>query len=127
MECKQFVERAMRRTAAVVHQEMASGLNSLATMAVVAPLVGMFGTLVGIANSFGGVGADKITVMAAIAKCLSLAMIPTALGLLAGLIAMCGYRYRNARLTGFDREMENASLALVNELSRHGGRLKPGF
>ena len=47
-------QRASARSAAVVHGELTRGLNSLATIASTAPWVGLFGTVLGIYNSFGG-------------------------------------------------------------------------
>jgi biopolymer transport protein TolQ len=116
----EFVRRATERAAAVVHGEMQRGLLGLATVATLAPWVGLFGTLVGIASSFSGIGGNKISAMAAIAKCLSDACLPTALGLVVGLMSLLCYRYLTNTLETFDREMDGASLALVNQLSRRG-------
>jgi hypothetical protein len=95
---------------------MRQGLNSLATVASIAPLVGIFGTLIGIANSFPGITGEKNTVMAATFARLSDACVPTALGLLVGVPALWFYKYLAARLECFDRDMENASFELVNLL-----------
>lgn len=46
------VARASARAAAGVHQKMKRGLSSLASMAATAPFVGLFGTIVGLADSF---------------------------------------------------------------------------
>ena len=43
-----FAKHASERAAALVHQEFKTGVNSLATISLIAPLLGMFGTLVGI-------------------------------------------------------------------------------
>lgn len=56
--------------------------------------------------------------MAALAKRLSEAMWPTALGLLVGLIALWSYEYLAGQLSAIDQEMEHASLELLNQLSR---------
>ncbi len=57
---------------------------------------------------------------------LAIALWPTALGLLVGLTALWGYKYLTARLAVLDREMENASLELLNQLSLNRERLKTG-
>jgi hypothetical protein len=105
---------------------MKQGLNSLATIASIAPFVGVFGTLLGIVNSFRGLGTDKSTALGVLAEYLSEACVPTALGLLVGLMSLWSYRYFTGRLEALDREMENGSIALVNQLTIYGGRLQPG-
>ncbi len=111
------VKRASERSATVVHCEMQRGLISLATIASVAPFIGLVGTLLGIVNSFRGVGTDKWTALAAVTEGLSESLVPTALGLLVALVAFCGYRYLLTKLDTFDVEMENVSLQLMEELA----------
>jgi biopolymer transport protein ExbB/TolQ len=60
--------------------------------------------------------------MAPICQRLSESMWPTALGLLVGLIALWSYEYLAGELSALDREMRNASLELLNQLSRFQGR-----
>ena len=97
---------------------MKRGLNSLATISSVAPFIGVFGTLLGIFNSFRGVGTEKSTVMYLTLTYLSDALLPTALGVLVAVLAFCFYKYLLASLENFDVEMKNASLELVDELAR---------
>jgi hypothetical protein len=104
---------------------MKQGLSSLATIASIAPFVGVFGTLLGICNSFRGMGSDKATALGMLAEYLSEAIVPTAFGLLVGLMALWSYRFFTGRLQSFDRDMENGSIALVNQLTIYGDRLKP--
>lgn len=112
------VARASKRSSGLVHEEMREGVYSLATVACVAPWFGLFGTILGIINSFRGGGGEKHAVMAAVAKGLSESMWPTAFGLLVGLIALWSHEYLAGQLSALDKEMENASLELLNQLSR---------
>jgi biopolymer transport protein ExbB/TolQ len=48
---------------------------------------------------------------------LSEALVSTELGLLVAMLAYCSHEYLAAKLEGFDGEMRNASLQLVNELT----------
>lgn len=119
-------ERAMECAAAVAHEDLKQGLNTLATITCIAPLVGMLGTSWELLfDTFRGIGTDRYTGLAMVAEGISLALVPTALGLLVGLLSLWGYRYFRGRLEDFDLEMANTSLALVNQLSRHFGRLRP--
>ena len=116
-EVVEFVGRAMKRSAAVVHRQMSQGLNSLATVASIAPLVGIFGSLIGIVNSFPGFAGEKHAILWMIFARLSEACVPTALGLLIAVPAVCCYKYLTGRLECIDREMESASIELVNLLT----------
>jgi hypothetical protein len=86
-------------------------------VASLAPLVGVFGTLLGIAHAFRGTAGSRISIMAGIAKELSEALVPTALGLIVALVSVCCYQYLIGRLGCFDGEMENASFDLVKFLA----------
>jgi hypothetical protein len=116
------VGRASRRSSRLVHEEMKQGLYGLATIAVLAPWVGLFGTILGIVNSFRGISGARWTFMAAVCEGLSESMWPTAFGLLVGIVALWCYRYLETRLQTLDHEMETASLELLNQLSRFSGR-----
>ncbi len=107
----------MNRSAAIVHEEMREGLSSLATIATIAPLVGVFGTVIGIVNSFGAPAGERSTAIAFFTASLSDAIVPTALGLLVAMLSFCYYKYLTGRLASIDRDMENACLELQNQLS----------
>jgi biopolymer transport protein ExbB len=111
------VKRALARSAVLVHTEMSRGINTLAAIATTAPLVGAFGTLLGIANSFPGSGTDKWTMLAAVAERLSGSLVPAEIGLLVALLAFCGHKYFRTKIEEFDVEMENASLQLIHRLA----------
>jgi biopolymer transport protein ExbB/TolQ len=117
-----FVKRASERSAALVYGELKRGLNSLATIASTAPWVGLFGTVLGVHNSFGGAGASKASIMASIFDGLSRAFVPSAIGLVVALVATWCYKYLLTEVEAFDSEMENASLQLINDLGRLGSR-----
>jgi hypothetical protein len=116
------VARASKRSSALVREEMKQGLYSLATIACVAPWIGLFGNVLGIVNSFQGLGTSKAAGMAAVTKRLSESMWPTAFGLMVGVVALWFYRFLEERLLTFEQEMESASLDLVNQLGRFRGR-----
>jgi biopolymer transport protein ExbB len=118
----QFAKRASKRTAALVHEELKSGLTSLATIASIAPLIGFFGTIIGIFDAPQGVGTERTTAMANLAERVSNACVPMAMGLLIGFASQCGYRYLSGWLDLFDCEMENAALELERHLTVYQGR-----
>jgi len=95
---------------------MKRGVDSLATIASMAPWLGVFATVFGIFNSFKGIDGEKTTIMAMICRELSFSIAPTALSLLVALAALWCYKYLISEVDAFDSEMKNASLELVNNL-----------
>jgi biopolymer transport protein ExbB/TolQ len=69
----------------------------------------------GIGRGFVG---ERNTIRRWIIGSLGESLLPTALGLFVALLALVFYRYLSARLNEFNVEMQNASLDLVNQLSR---------
>jgi biopolymer transport protein ExbB len=108
--------RACARSTGVVHLELKRGLNSLATIASTAPLVGILATAFSIVPSVT-CGGEKSTCMAAMTETLSEALAPTVFGLLIALIALWSYKYLNSELEAIDLEMKTASLDLANQLA----------
>jgi biopolymer transport protein ExbB/TolQ len=105
---------------------MKRGVNSLATIASIAPWLGLLLTLLGIINSFRGVGGEKSAIMAALAESLAEALAPAALGLLVAIPPLWFYKYLRGELEALDVEMNNTSLELTNAHSARLGR-RPRF
>jgi hypothetical protein len=128
-ELLQAVARASKRSSAVVHEEMRVGVYGLATIASLAPWVGVFGTVLTFPNAFPGVSGQRESVMAFMFDHLAASMWFTAFGLFVGLVSLWFYKYLTGRIHTFDLEMENASLELLNQLSRFPGRFtaEPAF
>ena len=103
---------------------MNQGLSILASNACIAPLIGLFGTVVGIVNSFPGCSGEMSGCVTATTAALSRSIWPTALGLLVGLISLWFYRHLSGQLESIDREMSNASLGLLNQLTRYRGHFE---
>jgi MotA/TolQ/ExbB proton channel family len=123
-EILEAVSRASKRSAGVVHVEMRVGLYSLATIACLAPWVGIFGTVWTFPSAFVGPfngNYSRGRILAFVFDQFATSMWFTAFGLAVGLMSLWFYRYFTARLHSFDIEMENASLDLLNHLSRIPG------
>ena len=66
-------------------------LNVLATVGSVAPFVGLFGTVIGIMNSFIGIAAEGSTSLTVVAPGIAEALFATAIGLFAAIPAVVAY------------------------------------
>ncbi|HXI38461.1 MAG TPA: MotA/TolQ/ExbB proton channel family protein [Bryobacteraceae bacterium] len=119
-ETLKAVKRASAHSAAVVHRDLKQGLHSLAAIASIAPWVGLFGTVLGIRNSFGAVNGSKELIMVAMFERLSGALALCAFGLIVALVAMWVYKYLLTEVETLSSDMENASLQLMNDLGRLG-------
>ena len=91
------VGRATARTATVIHQELQADVNTLATIAAVAPWLGLLATVVLIFESFRSVAGDKTSDMLWTCGWLSLSLWPTAMGLAVGLISLWCFRHLTSR------------------------------
>lgn len=75
------------------------GLSFLATVGSAAPFVGLFGTVIGIMNSFREIGASGSASLAVVAPGIAEALVATAVGLFAAIPAVIAYNYASARVT----------------------------
>jgi biopolymer transport protein ExbB len=118
-EVIEAVRRRSRRSANLVHIEMAQGLESLASIASTAPLIGLLGTVLGFVRAFPGCSGEWSGCMAAVFERLAEVLAPGALGLFVGVVALWCFKYSDSRMEAFDLEMENATAELLSHLSIH--------
>lgn len=111
------VLRACRRAAMLMGVELERGVGSLATIASVAPLLGLYGTIEAIYGSFQGCGCEQSWMRRMLAYHLGNALVPMAMGLAVGACARWFYNYLSSRARVFEIEMENASVVLVNHVA----------
>jgi biopolymer transport protein ExbB len=81
----------MRDTASPILVRLDQYLSSLATIATIAPLMGLFGTVLGMIEIFGSQGANGSPQQ--LAQGISMALYNTAFGLLIAIPAIAGWRY----------------------------------
>ena len=105
-----------------------SYIGWLGIIAGIAPLLGLFGTVVGIIQAFvqlaaGGAAADPDSFMR-LADGIYKALITTAAGLFVGIPALVMYEYFRMKITDLMRDMDRVSVSLLNSLGiRQGGQL----
>ena len=91
-----------------------SRLNILATISSAAPFIGLFGTVLGIINSFQSIGTSGVTSLAAVAPGISEALVATAAGLLAAIPAIMAYNYFRNQSRLLTNNMRNFGMELTN-------------
>jgi len=99
-----------------IRYQLEKHLTYLTTVATVAPLLGLFGTIIGMVELFGSFtsGGSDVSVFA---KGISIALYNTAGGILVAVPAMIAYRYFRTKVDHILNEMEVHSNALVNSIS----------
>ena len=97
-------------------------LNTLGTIATAAPLLGLFGTVVGMIEIFGSQSPTGGSNPAQLAHGISVALYNTAFGLMIAIPALMFYRYFRGRIDEFTVDMEQAAERLVPQLMRFAVR-----
>jgi biopolymer transport protein ExbB/TolQ len=110
------LERAKERETA----NLKRGLTSLATVGSTAPFVGLLGTVVGIINSFQGISADGGGGLSSVAGGISEALVATAVGLLVAIPAVVMFNSFNARVEGFQIDMNDVASELIDFVLKEG-------
>ena len=120
LEGRDVMREAMEETGRAVAHDLERYLSALGTIATVSPLLGLFGTVVGMIEIFGA-SAPSGTNPQALAHGISVALYNTALGLAVAIPALVAYRAYRSRVDGFLVEMEQQSLRLVDSIHPRRG------
>ena len=112
----------MESTGRVVAHRMERYLSALATIASVAPLMGLFGTVVGMIEIFGSQAPTGGSNPALQAHGISVALYNTAFGLIIAIPALMFFRYFRGRVDEFALIMEQAAERMVPHLMRFAVR-----
>ncbi len=104
--------RAMEAEAEEVLQRMNRLMPILDTMITVAPLLGIFGTVLGIISSFDMLGSSGLADPKLVTSGIAQALITTATGLGIAIIAVIPYNYFSSRITHAIHIMEKYATSL---------------
>ena len=114
-----IIKEAIEESGRTVAIELERFLTSLGTISVVAPLLGLFGTVVGMIEIFGA-QTPQGTNPLVLAHGISIALYNTALGLVVAIPAMIFYRHFRAKVDVMLVDMEMQAIKLVEII--HGER-----
>lgn len=110
------IERAAGIASSEALTELESRLTWLATIAAIAPFIGLLGTVLGIIDAFHGLGTQGAATLRAVAPGISEALITTAAGLVVAIPAVVGYNQLTARIRLFGARMDDFGRELLNAI-----------
>ncbi len=118
---EQDLRAVMEGSGRLVAHRLERYLSALATIASAAPLMGLFGTVVGMIEIFGAqtpAGGATGGNPAQLAHGISIALYNTAFGLIVAIPSLIFWRYFRARVDGFLLTLELASERLIRQLNQ---------
>jgi biopolymer transport protein ExbB len=113
---REVIKESIEETGRAVTHKLERGISTLGTIATVAPLLGLLGTVIGMVELFGAfteTGHD----VAQFARGIAVALYNTAGGIVVAVPAMIAYRFFRSRIDGFIIEMEQQAIKLVEIIS----------
>jgi len=113
--------KAMEATAAEEIRNMRRYMGVLDTMITVAPLLGIFGTVIGIIGSFEALGTAGIDQPQAVTVGIAQALITTAVGLGIAILSVFPYNYFNSKVEKAVLNIEKYSTSLEIVYEKLGG------
>lgn len=116
---REVMKEAIEESGRAVTYDLERYLTTLGTIATIAPLMGLFGTVIGMIEIFGSPTASGNNPQA-LAHGISVALYNTGFGLVIAIPSMIAYRHFRALVDGFLVEMEQEAIKLVEMI--HGDR-----
>ena len=113
----EVIKSALDERAGIIVHNLERYLGVLVTIATVAPLLGLFGTIIGMVelfSSFTSSGHD----VAVFARGISIALYNTAGGIVVAVPAMIAYRFFRSKIDNYLNEMEHYAIQIVEILKR---------
>ena len=115
-EIEAGIVEAMEEHGGQVVNFLERNLTSLATVASLAPILGMMGTVIGMIKAFGDAGAAGNMTPAVVAVGISEALLCTAGGLIVAAMSTVEYNYFTQRVNRLVLQVQAASTELVEHL-----------
>jgi biopolymer transport protein ExbB len=116
---REITKESIEETGRAVAHQLEKYLPVLSTIATVAPLLGLLGTVIGMVELFGAFQSTGHDVVG-FARGISVALYNTAAGIVVAVPAMVAYRYFRTKVDTLLLDMEQQAIKLVEIL--HGER-----
>lgn len=114
---REVIKERLEDTGRHVVHRMERFLSTLGTIALIGPLLGLLGTVIGLIEMFTTVMLSGVGDPAKMAGGIGQALVCTATGLVVAIPAYILHRYFRSRVTGYCVEMEKQVTVLLDELS----------
>lgn len=115
---QQRIEKAMTVSMDKEVDALDTRLGFLASTGSVAPLVGLFGTVWGIINSFNAIATTQSNSLSAMAPGIAEALFTTAFGLIAAIPAVVAYNKISSDIDRYAKRLDNFMVEFSSILSR---------
>ena len=118
---REEIEKTMENAAIHEIAYLEKFLTVLSTVTNIAPLIGFFGTVVGMILSFDVIAQQGLNDPGAVAKGISVALLTTAYGLVVAFVTQPFYNYFTSKISTYTREMEtvgNIMFETFDEMDR---------
>jgi biopolymer transport protein TolQ len=115
---QQRIERVMQLTIGREMDRLERHMGFLASTGATAPFIGLFGTVLGIMNSFQAIAAQQNTNLAVVAPGIAEALFATAIGLVAAIPAVIAYNKISSDLGRYANRLDNFASEFSGIISR---------
>ncbi len=119
LKSMEALDRALLRAAGVEVGRLEKRITFLATTASITPYIGLFGTVIGIMNSFIGIAGAGSSSLGVVAPGIAEALIATAMGLFAAIPAVYFYNELTSRVKAFTVTMDDFAMEFLNIAERN--------
>lgn len=114
-----MVEKSVVSYGSVQMGLLEKGLSWISLFIALAPMLGFFGTVIGMIQAFDAIAAANNISPGIVAGGIGVALITTVAGLMVAMILQIFYNYIVAKVDSVVNEMEDASISLIDVLIRH--------
>ena len=115
------LEHTLKKQIAHENSKLESLVPFLATVGSTSPFIGLFGTVIGIMNSFREIGASGSASLATVAPGIAEALIATAAGLVAAIPAVMAYNFFSVKIRKTNSELNS----FATDIMRLSQRQRP--
>ena len=119
MRSREIIKERVEDTGRHVVHRLERYLNTLGTIALISPLLGLLGTVFGLIKMFFAVMVSGVGDPLKMAGGIGEALVCTATGLCVAIPAYFFHRYFRSRVSGYVVDMEQQTILLIDELSAH--------
>jgi biopolymer transport protein ExbB len=117
---REIMKESIEEAGSAVSHDLNRYLTTLGTIASISPLMGLFGTVIGMIEIFGSQSPTGVANPMQLAHGISIALYNTGFGIFIAIPSLIFWRHFRALVDGFVVEMEQQAVRLVEYM--HGDR-----